>query len=124
MSRSAIRSEYPEQLPEITSFLGGTARMISSGALLGRRDGGLEATMDHEGGMMLCRETGDVYATQEPAAAFHGRTAFCLDIHNEVRPPSRRARAFAVNEAPGIIPVTSVDLPEGLLADIIGFCHF
>ena len=41
--------------------------------------------MDHEGGILMCREAGDVYATQEPAAAFHGRTAFCLDIHNEVR---------------------------------------
>lgn len=41
--------------------------------------------MDHEQGIMMCREAGDVYATQEPAAAFHGRTAFCLDIHNEVR---------------------------------------
>lgn len=49
------------------------------------RDGGLEASMDHEQGIMICREAGDVYATQEPAAAFHGRTAFCLDIHNEVR---------------------------------------
>ncbi len=33
---------------------------------------------------MVCRESGDVYATAEPAAAFHARTAFCLDIHNEV----------------------------------------
>ena len=49
------------------------------------RDGGLEATMDHEAGVMMCQKAGDVYTTQEPAAAFHGRTVFCLDIHNEVR---------------------------------------
>lgn len=48
------------------------------------RDGGLEASIDHEAGVMVCRESGDVYATAEPAAAFHARTAFCLDIHNEV----------------------------------------
>ena len=41
--------------------------------------------MDREAGVMVCREAGDVYATAEPAAAFHQRTAFCLDIHNEVR---------------------------------------
>jgi Proteasome regulatory subunit C-terminal len=40
--------------------------------------------VDHEAGVMVCREAGDVYATAEPAAAFHQRTAFCLDIHNEV----------------------------------------
>ena len=34
---------------------------------------------------MLCRKGGDVYSTAEPAAAFHARTAFCLDIHNEVQ---------------------------------------
>ena len=44
--------------------------------------------MDHEAGVMVCREAGDVYATAEPAAAFHQRTAFCLDIHNEVCPRS------------------------------------
>ena len=36
---------------------------------------------------MLCRKGGDVYSTAEPAAAFHARTAFCLDIHNEVQAP-------------------------------------
>jgi Proteasome regulatory subunit C-terminal len=44
--------------------------------------------VDHEAGVMVCRESGDVYGTAEPAAAFHARTAFCLDIHNEVRPLS------------------------------------
>jgi 26S proteasome regulatory subunit N3 len=47
------------------------------------RDGGLEASIDHEAGVMVCRESADVYSTSEPAAAFHARTAFCLDIHNE-----------------------------------------
>ena len=49
------------------------------------RDGGVEAVIDHEGGFMASREVADVYATEEPQAAFHARVAFCLDIHNEVR---------------------------------------
>ncbi|KAK9846518.1 hypothetical protein WJX81_005784 [Elliptochloris bilobata] len=47
------------------------------------RDGGIEATLDHAARTMSSRETADVYATPEPAAAFHARVAFCLDIHNE-----------------------------------------
>ena len=67
------------------------------------RDGGLEATVDREAGVMVCREAGDVYATAEPAAAFHQRTAFCLDIHNEVRRPSRTARPKAMPAAPPVL---------------------
>ena len=48
------------------------------------RDGGIDATLDHAARTMSSRETADVYATPEPAAAFHARVAFCLDIHNEV----------------------------------------
>lgn len=47
------------------------------------RDGGLEATVDHEAGVVICREKGDVYNTNQPSAAFHARTTFCLDVHNE-----------------------------------------
>ncbi len=49
------------------------------------RDGGVDATLDHAARTMASRATADVYATPEPAAAFHARVAFCLDIHNEVR---------------------------------------
>lgn len=59
--------------------------------------------MDREAGVMVCREAGDVYATAEPAAAFHQRTAFCLDIHNEVRRPSRTARPRAMPVAPPVL---------------------
>ena len=48
------------------------------------RDGGIDATLDHAARAMSSRETADVYGTPEPAAAFHARVAFCLDIHNEV----------------------------------------
>lgn len=48
------------------------------------RDGGIEASIDHEHGWMTCKDRVDVYATNEPQSAFHARVAFCLDIHNEV----------------------------------------
>ncbi|CAK0761462.1 hypothetical protein CVIRNUC_002862 [Coccomyxa viridis] len=47
------------------------------------RDGGIDAAIDHANGWMLSNEIADIYSTSEPAAAFHARTAFCLDIHNE-----------------------------------------
>ncbi|EIE24637.1 26S proteasome regulatory subunit [Coccomyxa subellipsoidea C-169] len=47
------------------------------------RDGGVDAVLDHANGWMLSKEVVDIYATAEPAAAFHARVAFCLDIHNE-----------------------------------------
>lgn len=51
------------------------------------RDGGIDAVIDHAKGWMLSKEIADIYSTPEPAAAFHARTAFCLDIHNEVPCP-------------------------------------
>jgi len=47
------------------------------------RDGVIEATIDHHSGYVQSKETGDVYATGEPTAAFHQRISFCLDIHNQ-----------------------------------------
>lgn len=47
------------------------------------RDGVIEATIDHEQGYVQSKETGDVYSTKEPMAAFHQRISFCLDIHNQ-----------------------------------------
>lgn len=47
------------------------------------RDGVIEATLDHEKGFMEAKQAGDVYATREPAEAFHDRIGACLDIHDE-----------------------------------------
>ena len=52
---------------------------------MGCRDGGIEASIDHEGAWLASKELADVYSTEEPQAAFHARVAFCLDVHNEVR---------------------------------------
>ncbi|KAK4047731.1 26S proteasome non-ATPase regulatory subunit [Microbotryomycetes sp. JL201] len=47
------------------------------------RDGVIEATIDHEKGYMQSKETGDVYATNEPQLAFDTRIKFLLDLHNQ-----------------------------------------
>lgn len=47
------------------------------------RDGAIDATLDHANGWMLSKETGDIYSTTEPQAAFDFRIAFCLNMHNE-----------------------------------------
>ncbi|SGY46068.1 BQ5605_C001g00378 [Microbotryum silenes-dioicae] len=47
------------------------------------RDGVIDATIDHEKGYMQSRETGDVYATNEPQLAFDTRIKFLLDLHHQ-----------------------------------------
>ncbi|KAJ9649021.1 26S proteasome non-ATPase regulatory subunit [Coniosporium apollinis] len=47
------------------------------------RDGVIEATIDSEKGYMETKKAGDVYATREPAEAFHERIRACLTIHDE-----------------------------------------
>lgn len=47
------------------------------------RDGAIDATVDHANGWMVSKETGDIYSTNEPQAAFNSRIAFCLNMHNE-----------------------------------------
>ncbi|KAF5740895.1 26S proteasome non-ATPase regulatory subunit 3 A [Tripterygium wilfordii] len=47
------------------------------------RDGAVDATLDHENGWMVSKETGDIYSTNEPQIAFNSRIAFCLNMHNE-----------------------------------------
>lgn len=72
------------------------------------RDGSISATIDHEGGCLCSRELGDAYVTAEPQAAFHARTAFCMDIHNE----AVRAMRYDAAEAPAVaeaVPQTQVE---------------
>jgi 26S proteasome regulatory subunit N3 len=47
------------------------------------RDGVIEATINHEKGFMQTKQAGDVYATREPAEAFHERIVACLALHDE-----------------------------------------
>ena len=56
---------------------------IKTNKLKAIRDGVIDATIDHEGGFIQSKETVDVYSTSEPAAAFHKRITFCLNIHND-----------------------------------------
>jgi 26S proteasome regulatory subunit N3 len=47
------------------------------------RDGVLDATIHHEEGYVQSHDLVDVYATKEPAEAFHRRIAYCLTTHND-----------------------------------------
>ena len=47
------------------------------------RDGAVDATLDACTGVMTCTPVVEAYTTGEPAAAFHARVTFCLDLHNE-----------------------------------------
>ncbi len=47
------------------------------------RDGVLDATIHHEEGYVQSHDLIDVYATKEPADAFHRRIAYCLTTHND-----------------------------------------
>jgi 26S proteasome regulatory subunit N3 len=47
------------------------------------RDGVIEASIDHERGFMQTKQASDVYATREPAEAFHDRIKACLALHDE-----------------------------------------
>ena len=58
------------------------------------RDGVIEATIDHEKGYMQTKQAGDIYATREPAEAFHERIKACLALHDE----SVKAMRFPMNQ--------------------------
>jgi 26S proteasome regulatory subunit N3 len=58
------------------------------------RDGVIEATIDHERGFMQTKQAGDIYATREPAEAFHERIKACLALHDECV----RAMRFPMNQ--------------------------
>jgi 26S proteasome regulatory subunit N3 len=47
------------------------------------RDGVLDATIHHKEGYVQSHDLVDVYATKEPAEAFHRRIAYCLTTHND-----------------------------------------
>ena len=47
------------------------------------RDGVLDATIHHEEAYVQSHDLVDVYATKEPAEAFHRRIAYCLTTHND-----------------------------------------
>ena len=86
------------QLVDVASRLGlASAEDAAAVAAKAIADGALDATLDRDGGWMACSATGAAGAgtgigeeaggggggDAAPRAAFHARTAFCLDIHNE-----------------------------------------
>lgn len=77
----------PQEVTSARACAAGLASVADTECIVAKaiRDGGIDAVLDHGAGTMLSKDTPDVYATAEPASAFHSRVAFCLDIHNEVR---------------------------------------
>lgn len=66
-------------------------------------DGVIDAVLDHENGWLQSKESANVYSTAEPQRAFHTRTLFCMEVHNEaVRamqyPPDAHKKALAAAE--------------------------
>ena len=66
-------------------------------------DGVIDAVLDHEAGTLQSKESANVYSTAEPQRAFHTRTLFCMEVHNEaVRamqyPPDAHKKALAAAE--------------------------
>lgn len=47
------------------------------------RDNVIDGTIHHEDGYLQSHDLVDVYATMEPAEAFHRRIAYCLTTHND-----------------------------------------
>jgi len=47
------------------------------------RDNVIDGTIHHEDGFLQSHDLVDVYATMEPAEAFHRRIAYCLTTHND-----------------------------------------
>lgn len=47
------------------------------------RDGVIEAELEHAAGVLVSKDVSDLYSTLEPQAAFHKRTTFCLNVHND-----------------------------------------
>lgn len=46
------------------------------------RDDVIDGVIDHEGGWLATRDTVDVYATQDPRAAYDKRIRFCFQMHS------------------------------------------
>jgi 26S proteasome regulatory subunit N3 len=67
------------------------------------RDGAVEGRLDAAQGCLLCPQGGDTYASGEPAAEFHARITFCLDLHNEavrgMRYPADAHKSTALESA-------------------------
>jgi 26S proteasome regulatory subunit N3 len=56
------------------------------------RDGGIEGVINREAAALEAARPANVYATDEPQAAFHARIAFCMDMHNEAVKAMRYGR--------------------------------
>jgi 26S proteasome regulatory subunit N3 len=83
MLRGLVKSRV-DCLQDVASKLGlASVRDTESVVAKTIRDGSIAAVLDHEKQVLRSCANSDVYVTKEPQDAFHARTAFCMDIHNE-----------------------------------------
>lgn len=81
------------------------------------RDGSISARLDHVLQSLASRETSNVYSTGEPSSAFHVRTAFCMDIHNEAVKAMRFDRGCSTGELEDSGVHADVDAIAAALSD-------
>ena len=79
------------------------------------RDGSISAVLDHEKKCLGSKAASDVYITSEPQQAFHVRTAFCMDIHDEA---VKAMRYDVTDYAPAETIEARVGLDEAIAAAI------
>lgn len=80
LSYSRISLVDIAQRLSLESSSGASAEYVVAKAV---RDGVIDATINHEEGYVRSHENADIYATKEPAEAFHRRIAYCLTTHND-----------------------------------------
>lgn len=81
------------------------------------RDGSISARLDHMLQNLASCETSNVYSTGEPSSAFHVRTAFCMDIHNEAVKAMRFDRGCNTGEDEDSGAHADVDAIAAALSD-------
>lgn len=74
------------------------------------RDGSISARLDHMNQSLVSCERGNAYSTDEPSCAFHIRTAFCMDIHNETVRAMRFDRGCSASAQDGNDGIDHVDV--------------
>eukprot|EP01062_Namystynia_karyoxenos_P004747 TRINITY_DN11684_c0_g1_i1.p1 TRINITY_DN11684_c0_g1~~TRINITY_DN11684_c0_g1_i1.p1 ORF type:complete len:329 (+),score=157.21 TRINITY_DN11684_c0_g1_i1:102-1088(+) len=61
-------------------------------------DGVIDAKIDHDRGLVLSTDLGDVYASAEPVAALQKRISYCITVNNDAVQAMRYPDALAEDE--------------------------
>ena len=77
---SYSRISFADIAERLLMTSGSAAEFVCAKAI---RDGVIDATIDHDNGILISSERSDVYDTLEPQEAFHRRIQFCISVHND-----------------------------------------